>query len=265
MASRTSTLRPRRKGGSRADESRHGQNAGATDPHCCDGAPSPEHAAYLQALSENNPLGIVVLDLNGRVKMCNPAFERLFGYKAAEILGANLDSLLSPPQIAEEAAHLTRRAAIGETVRASTQRRRRDGALVDVEVVGVPLVLAGKRFGSFAMYEDISERRQAEEAKRRAEEKFRSLFENAVEGIFLTTVDGLYISVNPAQARMFGYASPEQMLASAPDVAQMYAEPQFREEFKRLIEERGVVEGLEYQIRRKDGSRVWISENAHAV
>ena len=265
MASRTSTLRPRRKGGSRADESRNRQNAGATDPHCCDGAPSPEHAAYLQALSENNPLGIVVLDLNGRVKMCNPAFERLFGYKAAEILGANLDSLLSPPQIAEEAAHLTRRAAIGETVRASTQRRRRDGALVDVEVVGVPLVLAGKRFGSFAMYEDISERRQAEEAKRRAEEKFRSLFENAVEGIFLTTVDGRYISVNPAQARMFGYASSEQMLASAPDVAQMYAEPEFREEFKRLIEERGVVEGLEYQIRRKDGSRVWISENAHAV
>ena len=265
MASLTSTLHPRGKGGSRPEESPNRQNPEALDPLCCDGAASPEHAAYLQALSENNPLGIVVLDLNGRVKMCNPAFERLFGYKAAEILGANLDSLLSPAEIAEEAARLTRRAAIGETVRATTQRQRRDGALVDVQIIGVPLVLAGERFGSFAMYEDISERRHAEEAKRRAEEKFRSLFENAVEGIFLTTVDGRYISVNPAQAKMFGYASPGEMLASAPDVAQMYAEPDFREEFKRMIEERGVVEGLEYQIRRKDGSALWISENAHAV
>jgi two-component system, cell cycle sensor histidine kinase and response regulator CckA len=265
MASRTATLRPRRKGGTRADEASQKNNAEPIGPRCCDGMPSPEHAAYLQALSENNPLGIVVLDLNGRVEMCNPAFERLFDYRMGEILGANLDSLLSPPDVAEEAARLTRRAAIGETVRSTTKRRRRDGLLVDVQIIGVPLVVAGKRFGSFAMYEDISERRRAEEAKRRAEEKFRSLFENAVEGIFLTTADGRYVSVNPALARMCGFASPEEMIASVHDVAQMYAEPKFREEFKRLIKERGVIEGLEYQIRRKDGATVWISENAHAV
>jgi two-component system, cell cycle sensor histidine kinase and response regulator CckA len=265
MASRTSTLRPRRKGGSRAGEAFQKNNAEPIGPRCCDGMPSPEHAAYLHALSENNPLGIVVLDLNGRVEMCNPAFERLFDYRMGEILGANLDSLLSPPNVAEEAAHLTRRAAVGETVRSTTKRRRRDGLLVDVQIIGVPLVVAGKRFGSFAMYEDISERRRAEEAKRRAEEKFRSLFENAVEGIFLTTADGRYVSVNPALARMCGFASPEEMISSVHDVARMYAEPEFREEFKRLIKERGVIEGLEYQIRRKDGATVWISENAHAV
>src|SRR5215469_4187368 len=265
MASRTSRLRPRRKGSSRADEAPDRRSEEAIDPRRCDGAPSAEHAAYLQALSENNPLGIVVLDLNGRVEMCNPAFERIFGYPAEEILGANLDSLLSPPELSEEAAYLTQRATIGETVRASTRRRRRDGSLVDVQIIGVPLGLAGKQFGSFAMYEDITERRQAEEARRRAEEKFRSLFENAVEGIFLTTVDGQYLSVNPAQARMFGYSSPEEMIASVNDVAQMYVHPGFREQFKRLIEERGIVEGLEYQVRRKDGSMLWISENAHAV
>jgi PAS domain-containing protein len=60
------------------------------------GVTAEEHAAYLQALSENNPLGIVVLDPNSRVQMCNPAFERLFGYRIPDILGADLDSLLSP-------------------------------------------------------------------------------------------------------------------------------------------------------------------------
>jgi len=198
--------------------------------------------------------------------MCNPAFEQLFGYGMEEILGTKLDSALAPSDRAAEAVELTARAASGEVVRSTTQRRRRDGGLVDVHVIAVPLVVGGKRFGSFAMYEDIGERRRAEEARRRAEEKFRSLFENAVEGIFLTTVDGRYLSVNPALARMCGYTSPDQMMAQVRDVGQtVYVDPRCREEFKRLIEERGVIEGFEYQIRRKDGTKIWISENAHAV
>jgi two-component system, cell cycle sensor histidine kinase and response regulator CckA len=267
MSSRTSTLRPKRKAAGRSSgDVKH--ESQADDPS----RPSPSsagriaaHAAYLQALSENNPLGIVVFDVNGTVQMCNPAFERLFGYPMAEIAGVKLDSILAPPDRAAEAAEFTARAA-GEVIRATTRRRRRDGLLMDVHIIGVPLVVGGKRFGSFAMYEDISERRRAEEARRQAEEKFRSLFENAVEGIFQTTVDGRYLSVNPALSRMCGYSSPEEMMAEVRDVGRtVYADPQIREEFKRLIQERGVIEGFEYQIRRKDGAKIWISENAHAV
>ena len=229
--------------------------------------PSPvEHAAYLHALTENNPLGIVVLDLTHRIQMCNPAFERLFGYRQAEILGAELDSLLAPRDAKWEAAELSRQAAAGTVVREKAKRMRSDGSLVDVQILGVPILVEGKLIGSFGMYEDITKRRLAEKAQLEAEERFRSLFENATEGIFQTTTDGRYLSVNPALARMCGFASPAEMILSVQDLGtEIYAEPSAREEFKRLMTARGAVKDFEYEVRRKDGAKIWISENAHVV
>ena len=229
--------------------------------------PSPvEHAAYLHALTENNPLGIVVLDLTHRIQMCNPAFERLFGYRQAEILGAELDSLLAPRDAKWEAAELSRQAAAGTVVREKAKRMRSDGSLVDVQILGVPILVEGKLIGSFGMYEDITKRRLAEKAQLEAEERFRSLFENATEGIFQTTTDGRYLSVNPALARMCGFASPAEMILSVQDLGtEIYAEPGAREEFKRLMTARGAVKDFEYEVRRKDGAKIWISENAHVV
>ncbi|HWY27144.1 MAG TPA: PAS domain S-box protein [Candidatus Angelobacter sp.] len=225
-----------------------------------------EHTAYLQALTESNPLAIVVLDANRRIEMCNPAFEQLFGYQQSDVAGAELDPLVAPAEMNAEAVRLSQRAGAGEVVRSKSQRRRSDGSLVDVQILGVPLKVNGKLIGSFGMYEDITERRRAEEAQRKTEEKFRRLFEGAVEGIFQTTPEGTYLSVNPALARMCGFATPEEMTQSVRDIgAETYADPQVREEFKRIIEKSGVIEGFEYQVRRKDGSKIWISENARVV
>ncbi len=225
-----------------------------------------EHAAYLQALTENNPLGIVVLDVQHRVLMCNPAFETLFGYQQSEILGADLDSLLAPHGAMKEAAALTRRSNAGNVVREKAKRLRRNGSLVDVQILGVPISADGKLIGSFGMYEDITERRRAEQAQREAEERFRSLFENATEGIFQTTTDGRYLSVNPALARMCGFASPAEMISTVEDLGkEMYADPNVRGVFKQLIEKYGSVKDFEYEVRRRDGAKIWISENAHVV
>ncbi|MFM6400206.1 MAG: GAF domain-containing protein, partial [Planktothrix sp.] len=56
------------------------------------------------------------------------------------------------------------------------------------------------------------ERKQAEEAQKKAEAKYRSIFENAIEGIFQTTPDGRYLSAKPALARIYGYNSPEELI-----------------------------------------------------
>ncbi len=229
--------------------------------------PSPAaHSAYVQALTENNPLGIVVLDLQHRVLMCNPAFETLFGYQQSEILGVELDPLLAPRELLKEAAALTRRSTAGNVVREKAKRLRSNGSLVDVQILGVPISADGKLVGSFGMYEDITERRRAEQAQREAEERFRSLFENATEGIFQTTTDGRYLSVNPALARMCGFASPSEMISSVEDLGkEIYADPNVRTVFKHLIEKYGSVKDFEYEVRRKDGAKIWISENAHVV
>src|SRR2546428_11647562 len=100
---------------------------------------------------------------------------------------------------------------------------------------------------------EIAERQRVEHELRQAEAKYRSIFENAVDGIFQTTPDGRYLSVNPAGARMLGYDSPEELIASATNIErQLYVNPERRAEFKRLMEERGIVQEIEIEMYRKD-------------
>lgn len=117
-----------------------------------------------------------------------------------------------------------------------------------------------------SLVSNISELKQTEEALREAEEKYRDIFENTVEGIFQTTPGGYYITVNPALARMYGYSSPEELIASVTDIErQLYVNPNHRVEFKNKLEEEGEVRGFESQIYKRDGSMIWISRNARAV
>lgn len=112
----------------------------------------------------------------------------------------------------------------------------------------------------------IIELRETENALRQSEEKYRSIFENSVMGIFRTTPDGRYLSVNPAGARMWGYASPEEMVQSITDMGrQIYVDPRDRERFKDVMEKNGYVEGFEAEFFTKDGSKIWASMNARAV
>ncbi len=87
-----------------------------------------------------------------------------------------------------------------------------------------------------------------------------------MEGIFQSTVDGKYLTVNPALARMYGYASPAELIARVHNIGHtLYVLPQRREEFRRIIEGAGVVEAFESEVFKKDGTKIWISENARAV
>jgi PAS domain S-box-containing protein len=104
------------------------------------------------------------------------------------------------------------------------------------------------------------------EALRRAEQKYRSIFENATEGIFQTTPDGHYLSANPTLARIYGYDSPAELLSALTDISrQLYVQPGRRAEFALEMRQNSRVLEFESQIYRRDGSTIWISENARAV
>ena len=120
-------------------------------------------------------------------------------------------------------------------------------------------------FGITILRDRITQRR-AEEALRESEEKYRNIYENAVEGIFQTTPEGRTFTVNPAFARMFGYDSPAEMTECVTDIArQLYLNPEDRKIFQEKLDAQGIVEGLEVEMRRKDGGRIWASLNARAV
>ena len=132
--------------------------------------------------------------------------------------------------------------------------------------LGVFVCFAILTLGVFFLNSGAGERRRAEGALKEAEKKYRGIFENAVEGIFQNTPAGHFISANPAMARMLGFDSPEELIHTRNDIErQGYAEPALRNKFKQMLEENGVVTGFEYEVYRKDGVKIWVSENSRVV
>src|SRR5208337_2716681 len=121
-----------------------------------------ERTAYLNTLIQISPLGIVVLDTEERIQMSNPAFEKLFLYSRQELQGVNLNELIVPPELMSEGENLGRICLSVGSVQTASRRRRKDGTLVDVEIFGVPLVMAGEPRGLLGLYQDITERKRAE-------------------------------------------------------------------------------------------------------
>jgi sigma-B regulation protein RsbU (phosphoserine phosphatase) len=110
------------------------------------------------------------------------------------------------------------------------------------------------------------ERHRLDGALLAAEENYHSVFDHLVEGIFRTTPQGHYLMANAALARIYGYASPEELMQSVTDIGQrLYVQEGRRAEFVRLMQELDTLTGFESQIYRKDGTVIWISENCRAL
>ncbi len=121
-----------------------------------------EHDAALGGLIRANPLAILVVDADDCVQMVNPAFETLFGYNEAELVGQPIAAFIVPDAHSTEAAALSRRGIGGNTARSVTQRRRKDGSLVDVELTVVPLAGANGLIGAYGIFRDMTEQKRAE-------------------------------------------------------------------------------------------------------
>jgi adenylate cyclase len=112
----------------------------------------------------------------------------------------------------------------------------------------------------------LIQRKQAEELLRIAQEKYHSIVENAIAGIFQSTPSGGYISANPALAKLYGYDSPQELMSDITNISQqLYVNQARRLEFVAAMEADNSVSGFESMVCRKDGRRIWVSENVRAV
>src|SRR5881628_957814 len=123
--------------------------------------------AYLDALIASTPVAIAVLDNQRTVRSVNPAFVTLFGYSATEVTGASIDGLIVPESLRAEGRELEVRARRGEIVRAEVERQTKDGRRIPVRLSAAAVKAAGEG-ALVVLYEDISERKAAEEAMRAA-------------------------------------------------------------------------------------------------
>jgi two-component system cell cycle sensor histidine kinase/response regulator CckA len=156
---------------------------------------------HLESLLTYSSLAIVTLDEGQKISSCNRDFEKLFKYKKFEIVGKNLDELIAGQQYRENAVSYTKETLKGKTIHGYGERKRKDGTTIYVEIFGVPVVIDGKLVGAYGIYQDISERKQAEEL-------FRTLFDKSPVGLFIIQ-DRKFQLINPKFLELTGYKEDE--------------------------------------------------------
>ncbi len=126
--------------------------------------------SFLNALIENSPLPIMVLDAGRLVQLCNPAFKELFQYGQDELVGRPIVNTLVPAELLTELNDIFKRCFSGETVNIVTRRLRKDRSVVDVEMYVVRLHVRGEPAGTLHIYQDIAIRKRAEQSMQLAKE-----------------------------------------------------------------------------------------------
>ena len=122
----------------------------------------------------------------------------------------------------------------------------------------------GRIVGIFGIARDITERKRAEEALARSAEKYRTLVEELPVGVYRTTPDGRIDDANPALVKMLGFSCFEE-LAKRNLEADDYQPGHPRHEFRARLEREGTLTLEETKWKKRDGSLIYVRENARAV
>jgi two-component system cell cycle sensor histidine kinase/response regulator CckA len=117
---------------------------------------------YLEQLFQHSPDPLIIADPSFHTQCVNQEFQRMFGYSSAEVLGQPIDELIFPADRAAEAKWIAQCLERGEPLTLETQRRCKDGSLLDLSVTSAPIVIDGQTVAFYAVYSDISERKRAE-------------------------------------------------------------------------------------------------------
>ena len=156
-----------------------------------------------EAMLEVSPEAIALVAMDDTVTSWNPAAERLFGYSAEEAIGHHINDLVANREdLATEGEAIDRHADQGQTVHLLTQRTRKDGSLVDVDIVGGPLTVGGEIVAKHAFYHDVTE---LQEQKR----YFQSLLDLSPAAIAVTDLESKVVSWSPGAEKIFGYSADE--------------------------------------------------------
>jgi PAS domain S-box-containing protein len=218
--------------------------------------------ANLAALIESTEDLIWSVDLNYGLLTFNRTFhdniQRNFGVQSA--VGMRSEDLLPPAKAAlwtplydhalSEGAFRAEYSLVdGRTLELAFNRIVQDGETTGISVFG----------------KDITERKTAEKTLLEAEKQYRDIFAGALEGIYRTSLEGKPLAVNPAAARMLGYDSAQEFLSAIANVSDLWLDPNGRQRFLQPLAQREVVRGYECQLKRKDGTAIWVSLSSRKV
>ncbi|HHY90160.1 MAG TPA: EAL domain-containing protein, partial [Clostridiales bacterium] len=159
----------------------------------------------LHTLFFNSPYAVVFLNREQKIANVNRNFTRVFQYEPAEAIGKNINQLLSSSENKTEIDHNLQLVYQGEIVKQESVRRRKDGKLIHVEILGYPVLDRGKMIGVYVIYQDISDKKAYEEQLL----LFRKILENNSEGVVITDMNGYIEWVNNAFEEITGFSFSE--------------------------------------------------------
>ncbi|MBL8522224.1 MAG: EAL domain-containing protein [Betaproteobacteria bacterium] len=174
----------------------------------------------LRSIIEASPLAIIARDLEGVVRLWNPAAEKLFGWTAEEVLGSPRS--IVPPDMKEEVAEMRKQVEAGMMLSLEeTKRVRRDGVVLDVSLSVAPIKdAAGKTAGTMVLLADVSRRKQAEAALRQSEAQLQMAMDAANMGSWFWDLETGNLTWSDGFGPLFGlprstfFASAEEFMES---------------------------------------------------
>ena len=219
--------------------------------------------AWLAAIVDSSFDAIIGNTLGGIVTSWNAAAERMYGYRAQEVIGRSIEIVVPPDRIAERRKafrHLARgeRVAPFETVRVT-----KDGRLIDVALSLSPIRdHTGRVVGVSAIAQDISARKRAEQQLQRSERQLADFVENVVVGLRWVGADGTILWANQAELDLLGYARDEYI---GHHIAQFHADLPVIEDVLARLQRNEELKSHEVRLRCKDGSirYVLVSSNVY--
>ena len=215
------------------------------------------NASFLAAVVSSAEDAIISKDLNGTVMSWNPAAERIFGYTAAEMIGRPI-SLLIPANHPDEEPQILERIRSGERLEHyETQRRRKDGSIIDVTITISPIRdRLGRIIGASKIARETQRKRM--DLAQRDQSLLAAIVSSADDAIISKDLNGIVRSWNQAAEKIFGYTAEEMIgepITKIIPAAQLHEEPMIIERIRHG--ER--IEHFESTRQRKNGSLVQVS------
>ena len=222
--------------------------------------------ARLAAIVTSSQDAIFTKDFDDIVTSWNAAAEALYGYSAEEMTGRDA-AVLAPPGREDEPRELAERVRYGKQVTGfETQRRRKDGSLVDVALTMSPVLDPANDIVAVSVIGyDISERRRAERELRQSEEKFAAAFHTSPDLMAITRLsDGTILEVNEAYSRLLGYTRAES-IGKTNSKLSLWADPASRATFIASLKESGQIDEFETRLQYEDGTLLTCIASARTI
>ena len=220
-----------------------------------------------QAISQS-PSGIVVTsgaESDYGMIYCNPAFERMTGYSASELLGCNCRILQGPDSDPEVITRIRQALQAGKECMVTLKNYRKDGSPFWNEVAVYPMRdNKGRLINFVGVQTDITEKMYSAEILRESEERYRLLAENASDLISRHRTDGTYLYASPACRMLLGYEPEELIGQSVLDWIHPEDLPTV-EQSHQLLQLTPGTQTLSYRMRRHNQSWVWIETTCHSI